>query len=165
MVLNQKKYWLDFASSADKDVLCKDLHASWDQEKQKYTSHCDIPDECISILKENTSMTAVLDFGIGMGRNSEYLKSLYNTYIGYDTPPMLDNLLKNNLIKKESLVFDLGDLKDSVFDLVYESVVMQHMPPQEVLCVLIVLSYHSPYLFSCTRPYNDFLRNFQEKRR
>ena len=164
MILDQKKYWMQFASLADKDTLCKDLHGSWDKEQQKYTSYCDMPDECVSILKQNTSMTAVLDFGIGMGRNSGYLKSLYKSYKGYDTPPMLENLLKNNLIDKESLIFDFSNIKNLTFDLVYESVVMQHMPPQEVLYVLTALSYHSPYLFSCTRSYNDFLRNFQERK-
>ena len=163
MLNYQRKYWTDFASNASKDVLCKDLHASWDAQSQKYTSHCEIPEECLSILKANTPMKSVLDFGVGMGRNSEYLKSLYFKYKGYDTEPMVKNLLSLNILNpdSQSVTFNFAEIENSKFDLIYESVVMQHMPPEELLYILNKLSYVSPYLFSSTRVYNDFFRDFK----
>ena len=164
MWINQKEYWLNFAQTAQKDDLCKDLHGSWDEEKQEYTNHAPIPEECVQILKSETSMTNVLDFGVGMGRNSNYLKSLYKNYLGYDTPPMLKNLTERKVLSPNEFLYKFEEIEKLKLDLVYESVVMQHMPPQEVIYVLNRISHNSPYLFSCTRSYNDYLRDFQKEK-
>jgi hypothetical protein len=163
MSSHQREYWLNFAENCQKDILCKDLHKSWDEQKQDYTEHTEIPEECLEVLRSNTGMELVLDFGAGMGRNSKYLKTIYKNYLAYDTPPMLKNLLKRQILNKNEFLFPLETIEKIKLDLVYESVVMQHMPPEEVIFILNRISYRSPYFFSWTRSYNDYLRDFKKQ--
>jgi 2-polyprenyl-3-methyl-5-hydroxy-6-metoxy-1,4-benzoquinol methylase len=159
----QTDYWKNFIHSSDKDVLCKDLHSSWDEQKKEYTEHTEIHSQMLNVIESNTSMNKVLDFGSGMGRNSKYLQSLFKNYYGFDLPEMIENLSKiqPNLI---NLYSDWEKLKLEKFDLIYESVVMQHIPPQEIIYRLQCISYMSPYFVSWTRSYNDYLRDFQSQK-
>lgn len=159
----QKQYWTNFIDSSNKDDLCKDLHDSWNKEKQEYKEFTEINSQMLNVVQRNTPMNKVLDFGIGMGRNSKYLQSLFKNYYGFDLPQMLENVSKSNpnLI---NLYSDWEQLKMQKFDLVYESVVMQHIPPQEIIYRLQCISYMSPYFVSWTRSYNDYLRDFQNKK-
>lgn len=156
----QKNYWLNFASNPDKDLISKDLHGSWDESKQAYTEHTSIEPSHLDCLKLNTSMERVLDFGVGMGRNRPYLKTLFREVHGFDTEPMVKNFRSKN--PSEANVFDnWDDVLKFKYDVVYESVVIQHIPPQEVIYRLYQISTISKYFVSCTRSYNDYLRNFQ----
>lgn len=160
----QKDYWLNFAASEDKDAVSIDLHGSWQKDEKKYKDHSIIDEPALEILRANTKMENVLDFGIGMGRNSEYLSSQFGTVFGYDTPPMIENL-GNFRGSFSNITSNWDDAQKIRYDLILDSTVMQHMPPQEVIHRLYCSSYMSPYLFSITRSYNDFLRDFGAKKR
>lgn len=159
----QKDYWLNFASDSDKNVLSKDLHRSWNVATQTYDEFTTIEDKHLDILRKNTSMDSVLDFGVGMGRNVPYLKTHFKNVYGFDTEPMIKNLKQRDGFDK-NLYFDWNDVASKKYDLVYESVVMQHIPPQEVIYRLYQISTVSKYFVSWTRSYNDFLRNFKIQR-
>lgn len=159
----QKQYWTNFINSSNKDDLCKDLHDSWNKEKQEYKEFTEINPQMLNIIQCNTPMKRVLDFGIGMGRNSKYLQSLFENYYGFDLPQMIENVSKSNP-NLVNLYSDWEQLKMQNFDLVYESVVMQHIPPQEIIYRLQCISYMSPYFVSWTRSYNDYLRDFQNQK-
>ena len=159
----QKDYWLNFASDSDKNILSKDLHASWNTVTQNYDEFTTIKDKHLDILRKNTSMDSVLDFGVGMGRNSPYLKTLFKNVHGFDTEPMIKNLKQRDGFG-ENLYFNWDDVAQRKYDLVYESVVMQHIPPQEVIYRLYQISSIAKYFVSWTRSYNDYLRNFQHKK-
>ena len=105
-------------------------------------------------------MNRVLDFGIGMGRNKPYLKTLFSEVHGFDTEPMINNLKSKNP-SETNVFYDWNEVSKFEYDAVYESVVMQHIPPQEVIYRLYQISSISKYFVSCTRSYNDYLRNFQ----
>jgi hypothetical protein len=159
----QKNYWLNFAKHPDKDLISRDLHGSWDASKQAYTEYTEINPIHLEVLKANTSMNRVLDFGVGMGRNRPYLKTLFSDVHGFDTEPMVKNFKSKN--PSENNVFDdWDDVSRFNYDAVYESVVMQHIPPQEVIYRLYQISSISKYLVSSTRCYNDFLRNFSAQK-
>jgi hypothetical protein len=160
----QKEYWLNFAASEDKDAVSIDLHGSWQKDEKKYKDHSIIDQPALEILQANTEMSAVLDFGIGMGRNSEYLATQFKEVFGYDTPPMIENLGKFRG-SFSNITSNWDDAQKIRYSLVLDSTVMQHMPPQEVVHRLYCISYMSPYLFSITRSYNDFLRDFQNQKR
>ena len=156
----QKKYWLSFAENADKDILSADLHASWSKDEREYTESSQIDERFLSILREKTELSNCLDFGVGMGRNFKYLRSKYGKVIGYDTPPMVEALSKK-ILNSGQFVDDWHVISQYKFDLVYESVVMQHIPPQDMLHKLLCIAHMSPYFYSDTRCYNDFFRDFQ----
>lgn len=159
----QKEYWLNFADTANIDDLAKDLHGSWNKDKKSYANHSEIDSEALKIIK-NSQTKNVLDFGVGMGRNAEYLSSIFENTYGYDTPPMIKNLsMARN--SSEKLFSSWENTESRQYDLVFEATVMQHMPPQEVIHRLYSISYISPYLFSITRSYNDYLRDFQNAKR
>ncbi|MBM3453585.1 MAG: class I SAM-dependent methyltransferase [Bacteroidetes bacterium] len=159
----QKDYWLNFASDSDKNVLSKDLHSSWNIVTQTYDEYTTIEDKHIDILKQNTQMESVLDFGVGMGRNVPYLKQVFKNVYGFDTEPMIKNLKQREGFDK-NLYFDWNEASQRKYDLVYESVVMQHIPPQEVIYRLYQISLISKYFVSWTRCYNDFLRDFRAQK-
>lgn len=159
----QKDYWLNFASDSDKNVLSKDLHGSWNIVTQTYDEYTTIEDKHIDVLKQNTQMESVLDFGVGMGRNVPYLKQFFKNVYGFDTEPMIKNLKQRDGFDK-NLYFDWNEVAQRKYDLVYESVVMQHIPPQEVIYRLYQISTISKYFVSWTRSYNDYLRNFQAQK-
>lgn len=162
-LLYQKNYWLNFANNPNKDLISKDLHASWDESKQAYTEHTEIHPSHLEVLKKETSMNRVLDFGVGMGRNRPYLKTLFSEVHGFDTEPMIKNFKSKNPL--EISVFDDWDnVSKFRYDVVYESVVMQHIPPQEVIYRLYQVSSIAKYFVSWTRSYNDYLRNFQHRK-
>jgi len=156
----QKDYWLNFASNSEKNLLSKDLHASWNIVTKNYDEFTSIEDKHLDVLRKNTSMDSVLDFGVGMGRNLPYLKTLFKNVHGFDTEPMINNLKQRDGFG-EDLYSDWNDVSQRKYDLVYESVVMQHIPPQEVIYRLYQISTISKYFVSWTRSYNDYLRNFQ----
>jgi 2-polyprenyl-3-methyl-5-hydroxy-6-metoxy-1,4-benzoquinol methylase len=155
----QKDYWLKFAKDTEKNTLAKDLNPTWDKETQTYGTHTEIIPKHLEIIKADTKMESVLDFGIGMGRNFKYLQSLFTEVQGFDTPPMISRLLEHSpIIKNVHSNFEY--IASKRYDVVYETTVFQHIPPHEVLKALICLSHVSKYLVCHTRSYNDFFRNF-----
>ena len=159
----QKDYWLNFANTANINDLAKDLNGSWDAETQSYGNYSKIDDEALSFLQRG-EMKNVLDFVVGMGRNAKYLSSLFENVYGFDTPPMIKNLSEARN-SPEKLFSSWENAESRQYSLVFEATVMQHMPPQEVVHRLYSISYISPYLFSITRSYNDYLRDFQNAKR
>ena len=152
----QKDYWINFAKKAEINELGADLHNSWNSNEKKYTEHTPIPED----FKNLISTKRVLDFGIGMGRNSEYLLSSFDEVYGFDTEEMI-KAGKAIVNEKVKLISNFDKIKQQPFDLIYQSICMQHMPPNEVLYYLMCIAFMSPYFFSYTRTYNDFGRDFR----
>ncbi len=79
--------------------------------------------------------TAALDFGCGVGRLTAALSKHFTTVTGVDiSQPMLDRA-RTLLADQPACTFirndraDLSAFADGSFDLVYSSLVLQHMPP------------------------------------
>jgi hypothetical protein len=155
----QKDYWVSFADMQQKDKLSRDLHGSWDKESQSYSEVTTIPEEFLEVISSDTKKNLALDFGVGMGRNYDYLDSNFSEVWGFDTPQMIRRLKEHK--KNVNVSSNLDSIFSRNYDLVYESVSMQHMPPQEVILYLNEISRKAKYFFSWTRCYNDYLRNFE----
>lgn len=153
----QKDYWQNFAKNGENNDLAKDLHSSWDEGKKIYTSHTEIPEKFLELIPNKKS---VLDVGIGFGRNTDYLRSKFTHVVGFDTPEMIENT-KKNVGSKALCLSNWDEVADLKFDLIYQSIAIQHMPPQEVIYYLMVAARISPYFFSYTRSYNDYMRDFK----
>ena len=76
-----------------------------------------------------------LDFGCGAGRLTRPLASRFGAAVGVDiAPAMLDLARRDNPVAQQCEFVlntrpDLALLRDGEFDLVYSSVVLQHLPP------------------------------------
>jgi hypothetical protein len=156
----QKEYWQKFASSSDEDFLAKDLNSSWDEKSKSYSNFTEIPEEYIKFLKNSIAFDKVLDFGVGLGRNQKYLKSIFKDVHGFDLPEMINRYKR--IAPEDTMLFDDFVKIDNDYSLLYEATVFQHIPPEHVAFYLISLSFKCKYYFSLTRSYNDFLRNFDK---
>ena len=155
----QKDYWKSFITSSQEDMLARDLNSSWDENSKSYSTPTEIPEPYLNYIKENVELNKVIDFGVGLGRNQQYLKSIFNEVHGFDLPEMIEKY-KKTASKDSKLIHDASEF-DNNYSLLYETTVFQHMPPDEVIFYLTYLSYRAKYYFSHTRSYNDFFRNFK----
>ncbi|TAJ85776.1 MAG: methyltransferase domain-containing protein, partial [Reyranella sp.] len=75
----------------------------------------------------------VLDFGCGLGRNVEFLRSRFSRVIGLDLPRMIENLRKDPIGKSyDALYDDRSQLVSSEdINVIYDSVVLQHIKDLE----------------------------------
>lgn len=159
----QSDYWKEFPKQ-DLNIVAKDLNPSWDESLQKYTEHTEIIESSLKILTSNGAINKILDFGAGMGRNSNYLKNISKYVFAFDTEIMISNLKKtSNIYDFETFNFEELN-KYAPFDLIYECTVFQHMPPQEVLFRLMQMKFITKYIYMTTRCYNDMFRDFKNKK-
>ena len=152
----QHDYWQTFPKG-DKDTVAKDLHPSWDATTQSYKEITYIHPAALEIIKSGPTFRA-LDFGIGMGRNYDYLKTVFQEVYSFDTEIMVKNIQATGK-NIDVLTANWRDILANRYNVVFECTVFQHMPPQEVLHRLMCIAQTSPYLYSITRSYNDFFRN------
>lgn len=149
--------WIKITKTLNDDDLAKFLHHSWDKESQKYAETVKIPKEALDMI-ENRGVA--MDFGVGMGRNFFYWKSMFENVIGFDTPPMIKRCGKGpigkNVSAPDALIWDWDEIKKMSFDVVTETTCMQHVHPAEVKDRLRDIADVSPYFFSSTRSYNDY---------
>lgn len=121
MSIKRIDYWNYFAQKADKDHLAKDLNASWNATTQKYLTHSPIPEKWLRSIKDRNKC---LDFGIGLGRNYDYLNEVFGEVIGYDIEVMLNRL--SNLRPEIKTNPNWNILRTMKFDFMYECTVFQH---------------------------------------
>lgn len=149
-------YWHSFARSVNMDTLAKDLNYTWDASAQKYLTSSPVPEKWLSLINGRKKC---LDFGTGLGRNYDYLSGIFQEVIGYDTSIMLDRL---SILRPEVNTNPNWSLLRSLrFDLVYECTVFQHMDLYILESNLKDISVMTPYLYSCSRSYNDDGRDFR----
>ena len=154
----QKDYWKSFITSSNQDALAKDLNNSWDEKTKSYLTPTEIPSPYLDYIKKFTELDKVIDFGVGLGRNQKYLKSIFSEVHAFDLPEMIQKY--KQIANKDDILIDDYSQFNNDYSLLYEITVFQHMPPDEVMFYLMTLSYKSKFYFSHTRVYNDFFRNF-----
>lgn len=112
-------------------------HGRWDVDEFLATGRDEV-DAALSHLSHLTTigpLQRVLDFGCGAGRLSQALARHASEVIGLDvSAPMLDTARRidrsNGRCRFEiNQHDDLSDFDDDAFDLVYSSLVLQHLPP------------------------------------
>jgi hypothetical protein len=102
-----------------------------------------------------TPIEVVLDFGCGLGRNFPYLKAIANRVEGFDLPPMIDRcrVLGEQVSRLSS---DWGDVRTRRYDLVFASLVLQHIDTDECGRYLADFAVMAPYVYLLTRARTDF---------
>jgi predicted TPR repeat methyltransferase len=103
-----------------------------------------------------SSAGALLDFGCGLGRNFPYLKTIAARVVGYDLPAMIDRCRDVAAEKVDGLSSDWSAVREQRFDLVFASLVLQHVPELWCRTVLADFARMSPVTYLLARGQGDF---------
>ena len=101
-------------------------------------------------------LESVLDFGCGLGRNFHYLKTMAARVEGFDLPPMIDRCraLANERVSR--LSSDWTDVRARRYDLVFASLVLQHIETEACRVFLADVAAMAPSFYLLTRTRSDF---------
>lgn len=131
----QQNIWdgyADWAESAEKDNV-KDLQRkitgleNWNPNyiSPAFEFACE---SLFAINRMNYDRVTVLDFGCGLGRNASVLRSFFPCVIALDLPEMIARLKAEHLdILYDRVYDDLNEIKNETVNVIYDSVVWQHI--------------------------------------
>jgi SAM-dependent methyltransferase len=102
---------------------------------------------------------SVLDFGCGLGRNFPWLNQVARTVTGFDLPPMIERCRAAATEPVGVLTSDWERLKRLKFDLIFASLVLQHIEPAPVRGLLEDFATMAPAVYLLTRVDTDFGEN------
>ena len=98
----------------------------------------------------------VLDFGCGLGRNFPYLKTIATRVDGFDLPTMIERCRALATEPVSDLVSDWTDARTRRYDLVFASLVLQHVDTDECRRCLADFARMAPHVYLLTRTRTDF---------
>jgi SAM-dependent methyltransferase len=99
---------------------------------------------------------SVLDFGCGVGRNFPYLKTIARRVEGFDLPPMIERCCALAPERVDALHDQWADVRSRRYDLVFASLVLQHVDTEECRRYLADFAPMSAQLYLLTRTRSDF---------
>lgn len=100
----------------------------------------------------------VLDFGCGLGRNFPYLTTVAPHVVGFDLPPMIARCRTLATHAVDRLDDDWTRLREDRFDLIFASLVLQHIATDACLDYLDDFARMAPAVYLLTRTDSDFGR-------
>jgi Methyltransferase domain len=101
-------------------------------------------------------VASALDFGCGLGRNFPYLTSVAERVEAFDLPPMIERCRETLPDTSVSLTDDWSEVKQRRYDLVFASLVLQHIETAACVEFLADFSRISPFTYLLTRGSSDF---------
>ena len=101
-------------------------------------------------------LRSVLDFGCGLGRNFPYLTSLAETVTGFDLPPMIERCRTLAPAPVPHLSDDWAEVRGSSFDLIFASLVLQHIETDACRAYLRDFARMASHVYLLTRAQTDF---------
>lgn len=101
----------------------------------------------------------VLDFGCGIGRNFAYLKQIASHVTGFDLPPMIERCRELSPVAVEALSADWNVVRTLRFDLIFTTLVLQHIEPDVCRTYLTDFGRMAPSVYLLTRVNSDFDTN------
>ena len=99
---------------------------------------------------------SVLDFGCGLGRNFPHLKTIATRVEGFDLPPMIERCRALGAEQVTRLSSDWPDVRTRRYDLVFASLVLQHIDTDECRRYLVDFAAIAPCVYLLTRTRTDF---------
>jgi len=101
------------------------------------------------------TLASVLDFGCGLGRNFPYLIGIAGHVVGFDLPPMIARCRTLPVVPNVALSDDWDEVKRERFDLIFASLVIQHLDAPTVVRRLTEFSQMAPVTYLLTRAESD----------
>jgi len=99
---------------------------------------------------------SVLDFGCGLGRNFPYLVSIAREVVGFDLAPMVERCRSLAPVPVSCLTADWDEIRCRRFDLIFASLVLQHIAPAAVRSLLEDFARLAPATYLISRARSDF---------
>ena len=140
--------WLTAARSADADQLREQILTGFKSGKP-FTPY-------VPTLALPSPLHSVLDFGCGLGRNFPYLTSLGASVTGFDLPPMIERCRTLAPAQVERLSDDWAEIRASRFDLIFASLVLQHVETDACRAYLRDFARMASHVYLLTRTQTDF---------
>jgi SAM-dependent methyltransferase len=100
-------------------------------------------------------LASVLDFGCGLGRNFPYLMGIAKRVTGFDLAPMIARCRARPVHAGVTLSDDWDAIARERFDLIFASLVLQHLDPDSVRRRLEDFSRMAPVTYLLTRADSD----------
>jgi SAM-dependent methyltransferase len=140
--------WSSLARSADADELRDHILTGFKSGKPftPYTPTLELP----------TGIGDALDFGCGVGRNFSYLKTVARRVTGFDLQPMIARCRALATDRVDRLSDDWMLLRTERFDLIFASLVLQHVDPDACRGYLADFARMAPVVYLLTRTDSDF---------
>ena len=110
----------------------------------------------VPTLELPAALGRVLDFGCGLGRNFPYLKTVSRHVTGFDLPPMIDRCRVAAPDRIDALSSDWNALRAERFDLIFVSLVLQHLDEAWCAAALADFARMAPLTYLITRGQGDF---------
>jgi SAM-dependent methyltransferase len=99
---------------------------------------------------------ALLDFGCGLGRNFPYLTTIATRVVGFDLPEMIARMREIAPAGATELSSDWDAVRDMPFDLIFASLVLQHLPEDWCRRALADFARMAPATYLLARGKGDF---------
>jgi SAM-dependent methyltransferase len=140
--------WSSLARSADPDELRDHILTGFKSGKPftPYTPTLELP----------CGIGDALDFGCGVGRNFAYLKTVARRVTGFDLPPMVARCRALATEQVDRLADDWMSLRTERFDLIFASLVLQHVDTEACRSSLVDFARMAPVVYLLTRTNSDF---------
>jgi SAM-dependent methyltransferase len=139
--------WLSVARSADAADL-RERILSGHKDGKPFTPY-------VPTIELPAPLDRVLDFGCGVGRNFSYLKGIARHVTGFDLPPMIDRCRTLATERIDVLEDNWLQARVSRFDLIFASLVLQHIEPAICGSYLADFARMAPRVYLLTRLDND----------
>jgi SAM-dependent methyltransferase len=142
--------WMTIAQAADADDIRERILTGY-KDGKPFTPY-------VPTVALPRHIKTVLDFGCGLGRNFPYLSSIAHAVTGFDLPPMIERCRAVTPVAIE-LTSDWSSLASRRFDLVFASLVLQHIEPNAGAAFLQDFAGMSDAIYVITRADSDFGTN------
>ena len=139
--------WADIASKSEDDI--REYILTGYKAGRKFEPYT-LP------LLQSTEVRSILDFGCGLGRNFDGMRSLGAKSYAFDLPEMIKSCAKFGEPGDVTLLDTWEGVLDRRYDMAMAILVLQHVADQpEFFQSVTRLSQCSTYLYLCTRVYVD----------
>ena len=152
--MSGRKEWESIAATSDADELRERIFTGYKTGKP-FTPY--VP--TIGLPPRVSPVSSVLDFGCGVGRNFPYLKSIAGQIVGFDLEPMIVRCRELATETVDVLTSDWEELSRRRFDLLFASLVLQHIDTDACRTYLADFAKMAPATYVLTRLQSDFGEN------
>jgi SAM-dependent methyltransferase len=146
-----REEWESIAAEADPDEVRERIFTGYKQGKP-FTPY-------VPTISLPHPLEWVLDFGCGVGRSFPYLKSIARQVAGFDLEPMIERCRELAEERIDLLSSDWEDVSRRRFNLVFASLVLQHIETDVCRAYLEDFARMAPATYVITRLQSDFGAN------
>jgi hypothetical protein len=146
--MSGRDYWMSLAETAETDDVRERILSGY-KDGKPFTPY-------VPTIPMPERLESVLDFGCGLGRSFPYLAGIARTVAGFDVPPMVERCHTTAGHVIDLLSSDWNQIRQLRFDLIFASLVLQHIEPHPMRSFLLDFSHMAPAVYLITRTETDF---------